>query len=148
MDVLRADRQQHVKDFPRQPVRLRQDRVVKLDVQGVVLERNRVSVRAAQARQPVFQPAQGVGQFQIPLGLDAGLAGLQGVRVLGKEPQLLLPHGHAVLISVLKELVGQHPGDGVPCKGDFRLIGPVDDLKLQHLPEHRGQVVQKVSIHR
>ena len=57
-------------------------------------------------------------------------------------------HGHAVLIGVLKELVGQHPGDGVPCKGDFRLIGPVDDLKLQHLPEHRGQVVQKVSIHR
>lgn len=54
VDVLRADRQQHVKDFPRQPVRLRQDRVVKLDVQGVVLERNRVAVRAAQARQPVF----------------------------------------------------------------------------------------------
>ena len=107
-----------------------------------------MAIRAAHPGQPISQPSDDIRQFQIPLGVDAGLAGLQGVRVFGIEPQLFLPDRHAVLIGVLQELIGQHPAQCVPGPGDFRLIGPVDDLKLQHLPEHRGQVVQKVPIHR
>ena len=64
---------------------VRQDGIVKLDVDGVVHDGHLIALGPAQALEPVLEPGDRIGQLPVPQGFDTGLADRQRVRVLGVD---------------------------------------------------------------